>query len=90
MDDLDRTLARLAGAPVPASLDGIEAQVFARIGAQPVARLTGLGVGGVMVAALAIGMVGAELPATASPAVSLTPLGGASPLAPSVLLIGEP
>lgn len=90
MDDLDRTLARLAGTPVPASLDGIEAQVFARIGAQPVARLTGLGVGGVMVAALAIGMVGAELPATASPAVSLSPLGGASPLAPSVLLIGEP
>ena len=90
MDDLDRTLARLAGVPVPASLDGIEAQVFARIGAQPVARLTGLGVGGVMVAALAIGMVGAELPATASPAVSLSPLGGASPLAPSVLLIGEP
>jgi len=44
----------------------------------------------VAVAALAIGMIGAELPATASPAVSLAPLGGASPLAPSTLLIGEP
>ena len=39
---------------------------------------------------LAIGMVGAELPVTASPVVSLAPLGGASPLAPSALLIGEP
>lgn len=90
MDDLDRTLAMLAGAPVPASLDGMEAQVLARIGARPVARLAGLGVGVVTVAALAIGMVGAELPATASPTVSLAPLGGGSPLAPSTLLIGEP
>ena len=90
MDDLDRALARLAGAPVPAALDGIEAQVLARISARPVARLTGLGVGVVTVAALAIGMVGAELPATASPAVSLAPLGGTSPLAPSALLVGEP
>lgn len=90
MDDLDRTLARLASAPVPAALDGIEAQVLARIGARPVARLTGLGLGVVTVAALAIGMVGAELPATASPSVSLAPLGGASPLAPSALLVGEP
>lgn len=90
MDDLDRTLARLASAPVPAALDGIEAQVLARIGARPVARLTGLGLGVVTVAALAIGMVGAELPATASPSVSLAPLGGASPLTPSALLVGEP
>ncbi|HEX8412433.1 MAG TPA: hypothetical protein VF637_00900 [Sphingomicrobium sp.] len=90
MDDLDRTLARLASAPVPAALDGIEAQVFARIDARPVALLTGLGLGVVTVAALAIGMVGAELPATASPSVSLAPLGGASPLAPSALLVGEP
>lgn len=90
MDDLDRTLARLASAPVPAALDGIEAQVLARIDARPVARLTGLGLGVVTVAALAIGMVGAELPATASPSVSLAPLGGASPLAPSALLVGEP
>ena len=90
MDDLDRALARLAGAPVPAALDGIEAQVLARIDSRPVARLTGLSIGVVMVAALAIGMVGAELPATAGPAVSLAPLGGESPLAPSVLLIGEP
>lgn len=90
MDDLDRTLTRLASAPVPAALDGIEARILARIGARPVVRLTGLGVGMVTAAALAIGMVGAELTATASPAVSLAPLGGTSPLAPSALLVGAP
>lgn len=92
MDDLDRALARLAGAPTPTALDGIETRVLARIGTRPVVRQTGIGIGiGVVtVAALAIGMIGAELPATAGPAVSLAPLGGASPLAPSALLIGEP
>ncbi len=90
MDDLDRALARLADAPAPAALNGIEARVLARIGTRPVVRQTGLGLGVVTVAALAMGMIGAELPASASPAVSLTPLGGASPLAPSSLLIGEP
>jgi len=90
MDDLDRALARLASAPVPTALDGIEAQVLARIGSRPIVRRAGLGIGVVTVAALAIGMVGAELPATASPAVSLAPLAGASPLAPSALLVGEP
>ena len=90
MDDLDRALARLAGAPVPAALDDVEARVLARIGTRPVVRQSGLGIGAVTVASLAIGMSCADLPATASPAVSLAPLGGASPLAPSTLLIGEP
>lgn len=90
MDDLDRALARLAGAPLPTALEGIEDQVLARISARPVVRQAGLGLGVMTMAALAIGMIGAELPATASPAVSLAPLGGASPLAPSSLLIGEP
>jgi hypothetical protein len=90
MDDLDRALARLAGAPVPAALEGIEAQVLARIGSRPVARRAGLGIGVVTIAALAIGIAGAELPATANPVLSLAPLGGASPLTPSALLVGEP
>ena len=90
MDDLDRALARLAGAPVPDALDGIENQVLARIGSRPAVRGAGICIGVVTIAALAIGMVGAELPASASPAVSLAPLGGASPLAPSALLVGEP
>ncbi len=91
MDDLDRALARLADAPVPVALDGIETRVLARIGAQSTARYAGAGFGAVAVVALMIGMVGAELPATASPAAaSLTPLGGTSALAPSTLLTGEP
>lgn len=91
MDDLDAVLTRMAHAPVPASLDGMEARVLERIGAQPfVARRAGLGIGVMTVVALGIGMAGAELPATASSAASLAPLGGASPLAPSALLIGEP
>lgn len=90
MDDLDRALARLAAAPLPTALEGIEEQVLARISPRPVVRQAGLGLGVVTMAALAIGMIGAELPATASPAVSLVPLGGDSPLAPSSLLIGEP
>jgi hypothetical protein len=32
MDDLDRALARLAGAPVPLALDDIESRVLARMG----------------------------------------------------------
>ncbi|WP_298092199.1 hypothetical protein [uncultured Sphingomonas sp.] len=68
MDDLDRALARLADAPAPAALDGMEARVLARIGTRPVVRQAGLGLGVVTVAALAMGMIGAELPASASPA----------------------
>ena len=42
MDDLDRALARLAGAPVPAALDDVEARVLARIGTRPVVRQAGI------------------------------------------------
>ena len=90
MDDLDRALARLAGAPAPAALEGIEDQVLRRIGIRPAGRGAGRVIGVITAAALGVGIVGAELPATASPVVSLAPLGGASPLAPSALLIGEP
>lgn len=90
MDDLDRALARLADAPVPTALDSIDTRVLARIGTRPAVRQAGLGLGVVTIAALAMGVIGAELPASASSAVSLAPLGGTSPLAPSSLLIGEP
>lgn len=90
MDDLDRALARLAAAPAPRTLDGIDAAVFARIEAQAGARVGAAGIAAVAVVALTIGMIGAELPATAQPAVSLAPLSGNSPLAPSTLLVGEP
>lgn len=91
MDDLDRALARLADAPVPAALDGVEAQVLARIRARPTMRQAGLGVGVLTtIAALMIGVAGADLPTAANAAPSLSPLGGYSPLAPSTLLAGEP
>lgn len=90
MDDIDRALARLACAPVPAGLDGLEARVLARIGTRPIARQTGLGVGVIAGAALVIGMVGASLPSTASAVAPLSPLSGNSPLAPSTLLAGTP
>lgn len=56
MDDIDLALARLAGQPIPAVLDALEARVLARIGAQPSARNAGLGIGAVTIAAVAIGM----------------------------------
>ena len=86
MDDLDRALAKLAGAPAPAALDDMDARVLARIGARPTTYAAGLGIGVVALAALVIGMAGAGVPASASTGASLAPLGGVSPLAPSTLL----
>lgn len=88
MDDVDRALARMADLPAPIALDDMEARVLARISAGPAPR-TGLHVGAVIVAALAIGVVGGGVPASASRAASLSPLTGGSPLAPSTLLVGE-
>ena len=89
MDDLDRALARLADVPAPTALDDMEARVLARISAGSAPR-TGLHVGVVIIAALAIGVAGGGVPATASAPGSLSPLTGGSPLAPSTLLAGAP
>lgn len=90
MDDLDAMLMRLAQAPVPASLDGIEARVLSRIAARPAVRV-GMGFGAMTIAAaLVMGMVGAGVPAKPASAASLSPLGPVSPLAPSTLLLGAP
>ncbi|MBA3877929.1 MAG: hypothetical protein C0498_13590 [Anaerolinea sp.] len=65
MDDLDMALARLAHAPIPASLDGLEDRVLARIGAigstrGPSLMLAG---GGAAIFALILGVtMGADLP----------------------------
>ena len=80
------TVNALAALPRAAEM---EARVLARISAGPSAR-TGLHVGAVIVAALAIGLAGGGVPATASEAASLSPLTGGSPLAPSTLLTGAP
>jgi hypothetical protein len=91
MDNLDAVLMRLAHAPVPESLEGIDARVLARISARPVARV-GIGVGAMTIAAaLVMGIFGAGVPAKEARAVSpLSPLGPVSPLAPSTLLAGAP
>ena len=86
--DLDAVLMRLAQAPVPASLDGMEDRVLARVAARPAAR-AGLGVGAMTIAAaLVMGIFGAGVPAKEASAASLSPLGPVSPLAPPTLLVG--
>ena len=89
MNDLDRALARLAGASAPAALEEMEARVLARIRQKPTSDQPVLGMAIVTVAALAIGIAGADVPAMASRESSLAPLNGGSPLAPSNLLMGE-
>lgn len=90
MDDLDAMLTRLARVPVPTSLDGMEARVFARIAARPAARI-GMGIGAAAIAvALGMGVVGAGVPARETGMSPLSPLGPVSILAPSTLLAGEP
>lgn len=89
MDDIDGALSRLAQAPVPPALDALEARVLARISAAPPSR-TGVGVGVITVAALAIGMASAGIPVAAGTAAPLSPLGPDSALAPSTLLAGTP
>ncbi len=90
MDELDITLIRLARAPVAAGLDGMEAKVFARIGARPRVD-AGIGLGAMTTAAaLVMGVVAGVSAHKDYTAVSLSPLGGAAPLAPSTLLAGAP
>ncbi len=87
MNDLDDMLARLARAPIPQALDGLEERVLAQI-AIPRASRAGLGVSAITIVALAIGVIGAGLPASPSTASPLSPFGANSPLAPSTLLVG--
>ena len=87
MDDIDEALTRLARAPIPVALDGLEARVLAQI-ATPRTPRAGLGIGAITVAALAIGMIGAGLPAAPTSAAPLSPFGANSPFAPSTLLVG--
>lgn len=91
MDNLDAALTTLARAPVPASLDGIEAKVLARIAARPTIRVSMSSGVIAIAAALLIGVFGAGIPdQSARAASSLSPLGPASTLAPSTLLVGAP
>lgn len=89
MDKIDEALARLASAPIPPALGGLEARVLARITSQPTTRV-GVGMGVITGIALAMGVAGASIPASPGSAASLAPLGTHSPLAPSTLLVGAP
>lgn len=88
MDDLDAILTRLARAPVPASLDGMEAKVLARIAARPAASVS-IGAGALAIAvAIGMGVAGAGVPSKETGTFSLSPLGPVFPFAPSTLLGG--
>jgi hypothetical protein len=91
MDDIDHLLARLACVPSPPALEDLGTRVLNRLLEHPTSR-SGLGVGTfIVVAALGLGMAGAELPVASSVATTpLSPFGASSPLAPSTLLAGEP
>ena len=91
MADIDRLLARLAQAPVPAAFSDLEARVLDRL-SRPSASRTGVGIGALaIVGALAMGLAGAGVPAASAAAGSaLLPLGPTSYLAPSTLLAGTP
>ncbi len=89
MDDLDALLRQLARVPAPPGLASMEDRVFARLNTWTAAR-AGLGLSiGTVAAALIMGVAG-SVPASASFASPLAPLGPSSPLAPSTLLMGAP
>lgn len=89
MDDkLDRILAKLATAPTHPGLIDLDTAVLHRIAQDPAVRRTGGALAvATAVAAVAMGVAGAALPAASGQAQSsLSPLGPAYPLAPSTLL----
>lgn len=91
MKDLDSMLAKLRTAPSATSLDDVQLRVLARIAERPRrARRASAVELLALTLALAAGMVGGGMPASADPAGSLTPLGSDFSLAPSTLLLGNP
>ena len=92
-DNVDAALERLANAPGPAGLAGIEGAVLARISSErPVRQRDSLGLSALAaVGAMTLGLASGMLPADAcdGPRAPLLPLTGASELAPSSLLTGH-
>jgi hypothetical protein len=91
MDDLDAALAKLARAPMPMGLDAFESRVLESIRAQPIVR-SGLGLSTVAIlAAVTMGITGANVHDKQAQSVGFfTPLGPSLPLAPSTLLASGP
>jgi hypothetical protein len=91
-EEIDAALQRLAGDKIPAGLDSIESIVLERVASHrfPTAgeytTLRALAVAG----ALLMGVAGGLMPANEAEALpSLTPVAGASELAPSSLLLEQ-
>ncbi len=91
MVDLDQMLDALAHAEPPPRLERLGADVIAEVHvladrdrrAPPRLAIAAA------IGAAVMGVAGAGLPAATPAAASLAPLGGASPLAPSTLLLGD-
>ena len=92
-DNVDAALARLANAPGPAGLAGIEGAVLAQISSeQPTRQRDSLGLSTLAaVGGMTLGLASGMLPAAADDGsrAPLLPLTGASELAPSSLLTGH-
>ena len=91
MDYFDAALERVARSRGPARLGSIEGAVLARIASErPVRQHDSLGLSALAaVGAMAMGVAGGLLPDEAGAGhASLSPLTGASELAPSSLLVG--
>ncbi|GEM_PF-2015745 len=87
MNDLDLMLARLADAPAPAALAGIDAIVLERIAARRGPGFSRSMLVGAAFLALVTGLAGGLWPLErAQRSDTLAPFGAASPLAPSTLL----
>lgn len=87
-DPFDDGLTRLTALRAPATLDDIEAAVFAAIEEQARQRTAGRAAGmWSIAAALALGLAGGTM--LASPAPAASPIGVDGALAPSTLLLGR-
>lgn len=89
MDELDMALARLANAPIPVSLDGMEEHVLARLGAIGTMRSPSLVASGGLAAifALILGVtMGADLTRRDAARQDVAGLFGEPPYALSTLL----
>lgn len=94
-DPVDNGLNLLAAMPVPPTLDGLEANVFAAIDENARNRMAGRAIGAWSVgAALALGLVGGTSLGGAgfdgaTSARAASPIGVDGALAPSTLLLGR-
>ncbi|MBX3562662.1 MAG: hypothetical protein KF780_12730 [Sphingomonas sp.] len=91
-DAVDDALDRLARAPAPVGLSGIEAEIIERLGTErPLRSRDSLGLSAVAALfALTMGVLGGAVPLGSDEAqAALSPLTDGARLAPSTLLMGQ-